>query len=122
MCVLSGIAILVGGPRPGSIAATLPTAFLYLWAATLTFGGSLIVVAAVVRSLTTALYLELVADLPVSIAALVYAVAVVYTAGGVGIFSAALVLGASAAFLTRFVQALRTVRTLRRSLEARSHP
>lgn len=122
MCLLSGLAILIGGPRPGSISSTLPLGFLYVWAVTLTFGGAIIVMAALVRSVVTALYLELVADLPVAIAALVYAVAVVYTAGGLGLVSAALVSGASAAFLTRFVQALRTVRALRRDLESRTHP
>lgn len=118
LLVIVGAPILAGGPAPGSIVATMPPALVYVWAGSFVLGGSLIVAAALVRSLLAALYLELVADLPVAVTALTYAAAVTVVAPSRGLATWLLYGGVAAAFLVRAWQALRTVRTLRRSMEA----
>lgn len=123
MCVVSGLPILFGGPRPGSLSATLPLVLVYVWAGTFALGGVLIVAAAGVRSVVAALYLELIADLPMAITALTYAVALGLVAGTRGLAVTLLFAGVSAAFLVRFHQTTRTVRAVRVALrESRRKP
>ncbi len=116
MCVVTGLPILFGGPRPGSLSETLPVILVYMWAATFVFGGLLIVAAAAVRSALTALYFELVADLPMGLTALTYAVALVTVAGTRGFASALLFTGAAAAFFVRFFQSMGAARRVRANL------
>ncbi len=116
MCVVSGLSVLLGGPRPGSLTATLPPALVYVWAATFTFGGALIVAAAIVRSVLWALYLELVADLPMALTALTYAAALAVVTGWRGFASMLLFGGVAAAFFVRFLQARRAVIAVRQTL------
>lgn len=111
LLVVSGIPILLGGPRPGSINETLPAPLVYLWAVVIVAGGAMVVAAALVGPLA-ALYLELVADPPLSVMCLVYAAAVLTVVGMRGAVAVALVVAASIAFAVRASQVWRTFRTL----------
>jgi hypothetical protein len=108
MCVLSGLPILFGGPRPGSLTAALPVVFLYVWAIVITTCGVLVVAAALVRSVINALYLEMIADLPLALILAAYAVALLSSAGLRGLVPATIVVGASAAFGMRWWQVHKT--------------
>lgn len=116
MCVVSGLPILLGGPKPGSVTAALPVGLVFLWAGTLALGGVLVVLAALVPKLTTALYLELTADLPLALTTVTYGIAVPLVAGYSGVPTSAVFTGASVAFAIRWAQVYRTVRTLRAAL------
>lgn len=116
MCVVTGLPVLFGGPRPGSLVATLPPLLVYTWAATFVLGGAMIVAAALVRSVMHALYLELVADLPVGLTAITYSAALVSITGTRGVASALLFGGAAAAFFVRFYQTVRATSRVREAL------
>lgn len=106
--MVSGAQILFGGQRPGSVNASLPTALLLLWAGVLTVGGALIVAAAIVGPLL-ALYLEMVADLPLAVMCFVYSASVWMLAGARGAVPAGLALAVSIAFAVRSGQVVRSV-------------
>jgi type II secretory pathway component PulF len=115
MLLLSGLSILTGGPRPGSINTALPTPLLLLWAGVLTAGGALVVLAAVVPPLL-ALFFELVADLPLAVMCLVYAASAFMLAGWRAVVLVALVTAVASAFTVRAVQVMRTLRAVRRHI------
>lgn len=119
LLVVSGLPVLFGGPRPGSVAETLPGPLLFVWALVFTLGGALVVAAAIVGP-HAALYLELIADLPLAIMCSVYAVSVLMLAGTRAVVPAGLVIAAAIAFVIRTVQVGRTLRALRREMEART--
>lgn len=112
MCVLTGLPVLLGGPRPGSLTAALPLVLVYAWSATIAVGGALIVAAAITRNALTALYLELLGHLPVAIMAAVYGGALLAFTGTRGLAPAAIVLGAAASFGVRWLQIRQTFREL----------
>lgn len=118
LLVVSGIPVLFGGPRPGSVAEALPGPLLFVWALVFTLGGALVVAAAVVGP-HAALYLELVADLPLAIMCAVYSVSALMLAGPRAAVPAGVVLAAAIAFVIRSVQVGRTLWALRREMEAR---
>lgn len=118
LLMVSGLPILLGGPRPGSINASLPTPLLMLWAGVLTLGGALVVLAAIVPPLA-ALFLELIADPPLAVMCLVYAASVLMVAGSRGLVPVALVTGLALAFAIRAIQVMRTLTLLRRELSRR---
>jgi hypothetical protein len=97
--VFVGIPILAGGPTPGSILVTLPPVLVYVWASMFVVGGTLIVAAAAVRSNLVALYLELVADLPVAMTAVTYSIAVTIVNPSMGLATWALYGACAGAFL-----------------------
>lgn len=119
LLAISGVAILVGGPTPGSVSATLPRALVYVWAVVLTIGGAMVVAAAIVGPLL-AIYLEVVADLPLCIACLTYATAVFIVAGSRGLVVATMLISVAVAFGIRFWQTLKTLRLLHTELRRRS--
>lgn len=122
VCVIAGLPILLGGPQPGSLSSTLPPVLVYVWAATFAVGGAMIVAAAVVRSVLWALYLELVADLPMATTALTYATALALVTGTRGLVALLFFAGVAAAFFVRFMQAGRTVRAVRQTLRESRPP
>jgi hypothetical protein len=97
MCVLSGVPVLFGGPRPGSVSATLPGPLVLVWAAVLVLGGLAVVVAAVLPSPVTALYYELAAEPPLAVMCGVYAGCALVFGGLNALVPAAIVLGAGIA-------------------------
>ncbi len=115
LLMFSGLPVLAGGPRPGSLSSALPVALVYLWAVVITLGGAMVVAAAVVKPLA-ALFLELVADLPLAVMCLVYSAAVAMLAGWRGAVPAALVFGTAVAFAIRAVQVYRTLSAVRREI------
>lgn len=115
MLLLSGVGILVGGTRPGSVNAALPAPLLMLWAGVLSAGGALVVLAAVVPPLM-ALFFELAADLPLAVMCLVYAASVFMVAGWRAAVPVALVTAVALAFTIRAVQVWRTLRAVRRQI------
>lgn len=115
MLLLSGLGILVGGARPGSVNTALPAPLLMLWAAVLTAGGALVVLAAVVPPLM-ALFFELAADPPLAVMCLVYAASVFMVAGWRAAVPVALVTAVAFAFAVRAVQVWRTIRAVRRQI------
>lgn len=120
LMVVVGIPTLVGGPRPNSLAASLPSWLLYEWAITLTLGGLLVLGAAIVRKPINALYLECVAHIPLSLSALAYVVALLGVAGWRTGFSAAcIVLGFGAASAWRARQVFADLFRLRQVLGQR---
>lgn len=114
MLLLSGLSILFGGTRPGSINTALPTPLVMLWAAVLTAGGALVVLAAVVPPFM-ALFCELIADPPLAVMCLVYAASVLTLAGWRAVVPVALVTAVALAFAIRAVQVWRTVRAVRKN-------
>jgi hypothetical protein len=116
LCALSGVPILFGGPRPGSVNEALPDALVFVWAAVLVAGGLAVVVAAVLRSPVTALYFESAAELPLAIMCAVYAASVLSFGGLNALVPAAIVSAAGAAFAVRSWQVFATIRALRRLL------
>lgn len=119
LLVLSGLPILAGSARAGSLATTVPTALVTAWAVTVVLGGLLVLLAAVWREAVTPLYLELVADLPLAMTCAAYAVAVFASAGLGAVVSGGIIAAASVAFGARFVQVARTLSQLRRELAGR---
>lgn len=115
MLLLSGLSILFGGPKPGSVNTALPTPLVVIWAAVMAAGGALVVLAAVVPPLA-ALYFELVADPPLAVMCLVYAASVFMLAGWRAAIPVALVTGAAIAFAIRAVQVIRTLKAVHREL------
>jgi len=115
MLLLSGLSILFGGPRPGSVNTALPAPLLMVWASVLTAGGALVVLAAVVPPLI-ALFFELAADPALAVMCLVYAASVLMIAGWRAAVPVALVTAVALAFVIRAVQVWRTLRTVRRQL------
>lgn len=115
LLMLSGLPILFGGPRPGSVTAALPTPLVLLWAGVLTLGGAMVVAAAVVPPVA-ALFLELIADPPLAVMCAVYAASVLMLAGTRGLVPAAIVTAAALAFAIRGVQVGRTLVAVRREL------
>jgi hypothetical protein len=112
--MVSGLAILLGGPRPGSINASLPTPLVLLWAGVVTVGGAMVVAAAVVPPLA-ALFLELAADPSMAIMCGVYAASVFTVAGGRGAVTGGLVSGIAVSYAIRAYQVARTIRAARRA-------
>lgn len=119
LLMVSGLPILFGGPTPGSVASTLPAPLVYVWAGVLAVGGALVVAAALVGP-DIALYLEVVADLPLCLGCVTYATAVAIAAGDRGLLSAAIFTAAGVAFGIRYWQVLKTLRELRLELNRRS--
>lgn len=113
LLMVSGLSILLGGPQPGSVSASLSPLLLLLWAGVLTVGGAMVVAAAIVPPLA-ALFLELAADLPLAVMCVVYAASVGMVAGTRGLVVMALVVGVAAAFAIRAVQVFRTLTAVRR--------
>lgn len=116
LLVLSGVPILAGGPRPGSVSATLPEALVYLWAGVLILGGLLIVAAALARSPEAGLYLELAAHPPLALMMWVYALSALVVGGGPAIVAAAVIGGFGLARTVRTVQVLLALTELRKDL------
>lgn len=116
LLVVSGAPILGGGPRPGSVAATLPTALVIVWAVVLTVGGLLLVAAAAVRSPEIGLYLELAAHPPLALMMWVYALSALLIGGGAATVAAAVIGGFGLARSVRTVQVFRSLAELRRDL------
>ena len=114
--VLVGIPVLVGGPQPNSLAASLPTWLLYVWAATLVFGGLLVLGAAVVRSPVNALYMECVAHLPLALASLAYVVALAGVNGWKALAAGSIVVGFAIASGARSWQVFSAVASLQRAV------
>ena len=120
LCTLTGLPVVVGGAQPDSLTSAMPHTLVWLWAASLTAGGAIVVAAAAVRRLLTALYLELVADLPVALSCASYAAALV-TLYGAGHLGPVITFGgAGVSFLIRFVQVLRAFRRLHHELARRT--
>jgi hypothetical protein len=115
MLLLSGLSILFGGPRPGSVNTALPTPLLMVWAGVLTAGGALVALAAVVPPLI-ALFFELAADPALAVMCLVYAASVLTIAGWRAVVPVALVTAVALAFVIRAVQVWRTLRAVRLQL------
>ena len=115
LLVVSGLSVLLGGTRPGSVNASLPTPLLFLWAAVLTAGGTMVVAAAIVKPLA-ALFLELVADPPLAVMCVVYSASAAMVGGYRAVVPVALVTGAAAAFAIRAVQVFRTLKALRNEM------
>lgn len=112
LLMVSGLPILFGGPRPGSVNAALPTPLLMLWAGVLTAGGAMVVAAAIVGPLT-ALFLELVADPPLAVMCVVYSASAAMLGGLKAVVPVALVSGAAVAFGIRAVQVFKTLKAVR---------
>jgi ABC-type Na+ efflux pump permease subunit len=113
LLMVSGLGILLGGPSPGSVSASLPPWLLLLWAGVITLGGAMVVAASVAPP-QWALFLELAADPALSVMCVVYSAAVLDVAGSRGAVVIALVGGVAAAFAVRAVQVFRTLRAVRR--------
>lgn len=113
LLVVSGLPILFGGARPGSLQESLPAPLLYLWASVAVIGGAMVVSAAVVGPVA-ALYLELIADVPLSIVCFAYSISVAMVGGSRAIVAASIVTAAAVAFLVRARQVFRTFMQLRR--------
>lgn len=118
MVMLSGVVVLFGGPRPGSVNASLPTPLLLLWAGVCAVGGALVVAAAVVPPLA-ALLLELSADPPLAVMCVVYAASALMLAGWKAAVPVAIVAGIAVAFAVRTVQVARSLRVLRKEMARR---
>lgn len=116
--MVSGLAILLGGTRPGSINASLPTPLVMLWAGVLTVGGAMVVAAAIVPPLA-ALFLELAADPSMAIMCGVYAASVFTVAGGRGAVTAGVVAGIAASYAIRAYQVARTLAAARKEISRR---
>lgn len=112
LLMLSGLPILWGGPRPGSVNESLPAPLLMVWAAVLTAGGAMVVLAAIVPPLP-ALFLELIADPPLCVMCVVYAASAGTLAGFRAAVPVALVAGAAVAFGIRAIQVIRTLIAIR---------
>lgn len=117
LCIVAGVPPLVGGPRSGSLAATLPGWLLLVWSAVLVAGGTLVVVAALVRGTLHGMYLEACAHLPLALMTVAYGAALIIVTGHRGITSAAIVLGFGVAEAARFRQVYRTLRHIHGVLE-----
>jgi len=113
LLVIAGLAVLLGGPRPGSMGALLPLPFLMVWAAVLVVCESMVVAAAIVKP-TRAIFLESVAHLPLAIMLAVYALSVLTVAGGRGLVVELIVTAIAAAHAIREWQVLRVIRKLPR--------
>lgn len=115
LLMLSGVQILAGGPRPGSVNASLPLSLLIVWAGVLTVGGAFVVLAAIVKP-HPALYLELAAHPSLSLMCGVYAASILMVAGLRAVVPAAITLAAALAFAVRAVQVFRTLIAVRQAL------
>jgi hypothetical protein len=119
LLVLSGLSVLAGAARPGSLAAALPRSLVVVWAVTVLAGGMLVLLAAVWRARANPLvplYLELVADLPLALMCATYATAAWAAGGSRAVVSAGIITAAAVAFAVRFVQVYRSLTQLRREL------
>jgi hypothetical protein len=121
LLMVSGLPVLFGGPRPGSVSASLPTPLLMVWAGVITIGGAMVVLAAAVPPLL-ALFLELIADPPLAVMCVVYAASVAMLAGWRAAVPAALVAGMALAFAIRAVQVYRTLSAVRRVISEEAVP
>lgn len=115
LLMVSGLSVLAGGVRPGSLSAALPVALVYVWAVVVTVGAALVVAAAIVRPLA-ALFLELAADPSLAVMCLVYSAAALSIAGWRAVVPVALLFGVAVAFAVRAVQVYRTLSAVRREL------
>lgn len=115
LLMFSGVPILVGGSKPGSLSAALPVALVYVWAAVITVGGAMVVAAALVRPLA-ALFLEFIADPPLAVMCLVYSAAALMLAGWRAAVPVALLFGVAVSFAIRAVQVSRTLRAVRQQI------
>jgi hypothetical protein len=113
LLTLSGLPVLFGDVRPGSLSQELPNVFVHIWAGTLVVCGLLIVVAGVVRNLFTALYLELVASVPLALVLFAYANGAMNVGGTRAIVPVSLLLGLVFAYVARSWRAWRTLKRLR---------
>jgi hypothetical protein len=114
LLMASGLSVLFGGTRPGSVNAALPTPLLLLWAGVITVGGAMVVAAAITGPVL-ALYLELAADPPLAVMCVVYGASAATLAGLRAVVPVALVAAAAAAFAIRAAQVIRTLVKVRRS-------
>lgn len=120
LCVLTGLPVVLGGPKPGSLAAAMPGELVLVVAACLSVGGGIVLAAAAVRNLLTALYLELVADLPLALCLASYTAALVAVPGHHKIGAIITFGGAGIAFAVRFIQVMKAFRRLHRELVRRT--
>lgn len=112
--LIIGLTVLLGGDKPTSINRTLPTPLVYAWAGGITFGSALLLLAALDRDALRALYLELVAHLPLAFLCGTYAGAVIVSAGPRGIPAAGLLTANAIGFGIRAWQVTRTLRHMHR--------
>lgn len=112
LCVVSGLSLLLGSPPPGSINSTLDPLARNAWALMLA-GGS--IAALIGGSLPGGIFVEQVGLVAVGSGTLVYAVAIVATAGAQGLFAAGITLAFGAACCWRWWQLQRLIREARRS-------
>ena len=109
-----GLPILIDGPREDTVLAELPLLIVYSWASVFVLGGILIITAAFIKDALHALYLELIADLPVALTAISYAIINLAISGGArGISGIFLYGGAGIAFLVRSRQCLKLMHEVR---------
>jgi hypothetical protein len=100
LCVLSGVPLLLAyTPQPDSLEALLPTWLVFTWGAELVIGGAALV-AGVVWEWRTLQRFGLVLLGP---AAIVYAIAIMLTAGRSGLVAAAIVLAFGLACLIKLI-------------------
>jgi len=119
LLVVSGLSVLVGRARPGSLAEALPGPMVAAWAAVVVVGGALLLTAAVWptrRGPLTPLYLELVADPPLAFSCVSYALAALVVAGINAIVPVCLLLAAGGACGVRGAQVWHTLTQVRRDL------
>lgn len=109
-----GLSVLFGGKTPDSISRALPHALIYAWAGGCAFGSALLICAAADRDPLRALYLELLAHLPLAVLCGTYAGAVIVTAGTRGLFAAGLLAAGAFGFGIRGWQVTNTLRHMHR--------
>lgn len=117
LLVISGLPIIAGGPRPGSVSATLPVPLVYLWAGVLVLCGLMVVAAAVVRSAEVGLYLELAAHPPMAVMLWVYAASAFLVGGGQAAVAGAILAAIGLARTVRTIQVFRALVKLRKDIE-----
>lgn len=102
VCLVNGVAILVGGPRPASIQASLNLTLVLVWGWMLVVGSALALTGVFWRGrLTTSYLIEQMGLIITGGATLIYALAVVQSVGVAGLFAAGISLAFAFACIFR---------------------
>lgn len=120
LCLISGLVLLIGGPRPNSMEALMPTAYVYVWGASLMTGGALLIAAYFIRELLLAILCERAGCMLLATATLVYAGAAVVVVGASAAFPVGMTAAFGAASTWRAIQITLAIRAYRKMLRSMS--
>lgn len=120
LCLFTGLPLLFGRYEPRSIEAQLPGWGVTLWGATLFFGALVALVGIFLPNRVNGLLVEGIGLIATGVAAIIYAVAIIFTIGSAGVVASGIVVGFGISCVVRWFQLNTVLSTFVRGAETRA--